>query len=33
MAEHHSLDLLGEPALLHFARRVDLVVWSGERVA
>jgi uncharacterized protein YqjF (DUF2071 family) len=32
MAESHGLELKGAPALLHFARRIDVVVWSGERV-
>jgi uncharacterized protein len=33
MAAFHGLDLRGEAAELHFARRIDVVVWSGERVA
>ena len=33
MAASHGLDLHGPGALLHFARRIDVVVWSGERVA
>lgn len=32
MTEAHGLDLREAPALLHFARRIDVVVWSGERV-
>jgi uncharacterized protein YqjF (DUF2071 family) len=33
MLESHGLDVQGPPAFLHFARRTDVVVWSGERVA
>ena len=33
MLEVHGLAIGGPPALLHFARRVDVVVWGGERVA
>ncbi len=33
MAESFGLDLQGPPAHLHFARRIDVVVWSSERVA
>lgn len=29
----HGLDVAGPPAQLHFARRVDVVVWNAERVA
>lgn len=29
----HGLSMTGPPALLHFARRVDVVVWSASRVA
>jgi uncharacterized protein YqjF (DUF2071 family) len=29
----HGLDIVEPPALLHFARRLDVVVWPGERVA
>jgi uncharacterized protein YqjF (DUF2071 family) len=29
----HGLSVAGPPALLHFARRLDVVVWSAERVA
>jgi uncharacterized protein YqjF (DUF2071 family) len=32
MLSTHGLTLPGPPGLLHFARRVDVVVWSGERV-
>ncbi len=32
MAESFGLDLQGPPAQLHFARRIDVVVWSSERV-
>jgi len=28
----HDLDVEGPPALLHFAKRLDVVVWSGECV-
>ena len=28
----HGLDLGGPPALLHFARRIDVVVWKASRV-
>jgi uncharacterized protein YqjF (DUF2071 family) len=31
--EHHGVALGGPPPLLHFARRLDVVVWNGERVA
>jgi uncharacterized protein YqjF (DUF2071 family) len=27
----HGLGVVGAPPLLHFARRLDVVVWSGER--
>jgi uncharacterized protein YqjF (DUF2071 family) len=33
MTDFHGLNIQGPPALLHFARRTDVVVWSGERVA
>ena len=29
----HGISVQGPPALLHFARRLDVVVWNGERVA
>jgi uncharacterized protein YqjF (DUF2071 family) len=29
----HGLDLEGPPALLHFARRIDVVAWNPSRVA
>jgi uncharacterized protein YqjF (DUF2071 family) len=29
----HGLDLPGPPALLHFARRIDVVAWNPEQVA
>ena len=32
MTEAHGLELDGPPTLLHFARRLDVVVWSSERV-
>jgi uncharacterized protein YqjF (DUF2071 family) len=32
MLEFHGLKLSEPPALLHFARRIDVVVWSAERV-
>ncbi len=32
MLSPHGLALTGPPGLLHFARRIDVVVWSGERV-
>ena len=32
MLSTHGLALPGPPVLLHFARRVDVVVWSGEPV-
>jgi uncharacterized protein YqjF (DUF2071 family) len=31
--ELHGVALRGPPPLLHFARRLDVVVWNGERVA
>lgn len=33
MLEVHGLDVTGPPALSHFARRLDVVVWSAECVA
>ena len=30
--ECHGLDLPGPPALLHFARRIDVVAWNPSRV-
>jgi uncharacterized protein YqjF (DUF2071 family) len=33
MLDFHGLELREPPSLLHFARRVDVVVWNGERVA
>lgn len=32
MISGHGLTVSGPPALLHFARRIDVVAWSGERV-
>jgi uncharacterized protein YqjF (DUF2071 family) len=32
MLSPHGLAVSGSPSLLHFARRIDVVVWSGERV-
>lgn len=32
LCEPHGFALRGEPALLHFARRLDVVVWSPERL-
>lgn len=32
MLSSHGLEVSGGPVLLHFARRIDVVVWSGERV-
>jgi uncharacterized protein len=29
---HHGLAPAGPPAALHFARRIDAIVWSGSRV-
>jgi uncharacterized protein YqjF (DUF2071 family) len=31
--DFHGVAVKGEPALLHFASRLDVVVWGGERVA
>ena len=28
----HGFELVGPPTILHFARRIDVVVWSPERV-
>jgi len=28
----HGLSVAGPPALLHFAERLDVVVWKGERL-
>jgi uncharacterized protein len=33
MLATHGLSVDGPPSLLHFARRLDVVVWSGELVA
>ena len=33
MVQPYGLDLAGPPALLHFARRIDVVVWPPVRVA
>jgi uncharacterized protein YqjF (DUF2071 family) len=33
MADSHGLRLTEPPTLLHFAKRIDVVVWDGERVA
>jgi hypothetical protein len=30
MAESHGLPLAGPPALLHFAKRLDVVVWNAD---
>jgi hypothetical protein len=32
MAAFHGLTLSGPATQLHFARRIDVVVWPGERV-
>jgi uncharacterized protein YqjF (DUF2071 family) len=32
MLAPHGLEVSGAPSLLHFARRIDVVVWSGERL-
>ena len=32
MLQGHGLSVGGPPATLHFARRIDVVVWSSERV-
>jgi uncharacterized protein YqjF (DUF2071 family) len=31
--EFHGLDIREPPTLLHFSRRIDVVVWNAERVA
>lgn len=33
MFAFHGLDVNGPPALLHFAKRLDVIVWDGEQVA
>lgn len=33
MFEFHGLHVEGPPALLHYAHRIDVVVWNAERVA
>jgi uncharacterized protein len=33
MLDFHGFPMTEPPALLHFARRVDVVVWKGERLA
>jgi uncharacterized protein len=30
---HHGLPVAGAPALVHFARRIDVVVWGASRVS
>ena len=32
MLKSHGISVAGPPELLHFARRLDVVVWNGERV-
>lgn len=32
MLEPHGLKIEGEPALLHFAKRLDVVIWRGTKV-
>lgn len=32
MFEFHGLEIREAPALLHFAKRIDVVVWNAERV-
>jgi uncharacterized protein YqjF (DUF2071 family) len=32
MLDFHGLDVREPPALLHFAKRIDVVVWNAERV-
>lgn len=32
MAQVHGLELVGPPPLLHFAERLDVVVWNAERL-
>jgi uncharacterized protein YqjF (DUF2071 family) len=31
MIASHALEVTGPPALVHFARRLDVVVWGAER--
>jgi len=33
MFDFHGLSVEARPSLLHFAKRVDVVVWDGERVS
>ena len=33
MPDFHGLHIQGPPALLHFAKRIDVVVWNAERAA
>ena len=33
MFEFHGISVEARPPLLHFAKRVDVVVWNGERVS
>jgi uncharacterized protein YqjF (DUF2071 family) len=33
MLAPHGLEVEGPPALVHFARRLDVIVWDAERVA
>ncbi len=33
LLDPHDLRAEGPPALLHFARRIDVVIWSPERIS
>ena len=33
LLQTHGISVQGPPALLHFARRLDVVVWNAERAA
>ena len=33
MCESHGLSVSGPPPLLHFAKRIDVVIWNAERAA
>ena len=33
MLRFHGLSVTEPPALLHFSRRLDVVVWNAERIA
>ena len=32
MTKPHGFELVGKPSLLHFAKRLDVVVWSPQAI-